>query len=645
MIVKCEQCQTRFKIPDEKVTEKGVKVRCTKCQHTFRVSKASAGAAAPAPARAAAPEADPFAAFGSGGAESRGEPPKMGDFGLGLSLPSRPAPQSSASDIDDHDDVPTRAVTMSASLLARSAAPAPSAPRPKASAPTAPAPAPFDFSSLGPSSAPGPAPAPGENPFDFSSLGPAPQATPRPSAPSTATTAPFDLFGSAGAAPAPGARFDPFAPMPASGPFNMAPAASPAAADDLLGLLPPPPAGKPAVAPKAPEPAVPAFSGEISLDALDIPGPPPPAAARQTPPPEAPLSGSDDLELDLGAGTLPGAPPTSPPVAKASAPKAPPAAAKKASAPPKKEAPPAEKKPDVPVSSLLEDIPVADSTLPQGQLPAPPPTSLLGDDEFGMIPSASDRDSLFDMPANEPSTLRETLDEPPGPRRSAPGATVPVAKLALKRVTAESFLSPEEELAQAHRKRVARLLVNIGFSVILVIMIGLVSAVYLNDGKLDAGAFSFERMKAALTAPKDFVSVDVSNGLYETRAERSVFFVRGDVLNLSTSSQRLKVRAELLDGDRLVTASEAIAGGAPSPEDLFAVTSANDLAQLTEKLSKAAPPVASKGRSEFLVAFFEYPPDLKAFRVKLLVTPDENKAAEEEKPAPTEEKKPPPTAP
>ncbi|MHB8879744.1 MAG: zinc-ribbon domain-containing protein, partial [Myxococcaceae bacterium] len=23
MIVKCEQCQTRFKIPDEKVTEKG----------------------------------------------------------------------------------------------------------------------------------------------------------------------------------------------------------------------------------------------------------------------------------------------------------------------------------------------------------------------------------------------------------------------------------------------------------------------------------------------------------------------------------------------------------------------------------------------------------------------------------------------
>ena len=56
MIVKCEQCQTRFKIPDEKVSEKGVKVRCTKCQNTFRVTRPPASAE---PAAAA----DPFAGF------------------------------------------------------------------------------------------------------------------------------------------------------------------------------------------------------------------------------------------------------------------------------------------------------------------------------------------------------------------------------------------------------------------------------------------------------------------------------------------------------------------------------------------------------------------------------------------------------
>ena len=48
MIVKCERCQTKFKIPDDKVTDKGVKVRCTKCQHTFRVNRAGPVDAAPA---------------------------------------------------------------------------------------------------------------------------------------------------------------------------------------------------------------------------------------------------------------------------------------------------------------------------------------------------------------------------------------------------------------------------------------------------------------------------------------------------------------------------------------------------------------------------------------------------------------------
>ncbi|NBD11499.1 hypothetical protein GTY96_21265 [Corallococcus sp. c25j21] len=65
MIVQCEQCQTRFKIPDEKVTEKGVKVRCTKCQNTFRVAREPTPAlSAPPPAPSPGGQADPFQAFG-----------------------------------------------------------------------------------------------------------------------------------------------------------------------------------------------------------------------------------------------------------------------------------------------------------------------------------------------------------------------------------------------------------------------------------------------------------------------------------------------------------------------------------------------------------------------------------------------------
>lgn len=37
MIVECEKCHTKYRIPDEKVRGKGVKVRCAKCHHTFTV--------------------------------------------------------------------------------------------------------------------------------------------------------------------------------------------------------------------------------------------------------------------------------------------------------------------------------------------------------------------------------------------------------------------------------------------------------------------------------------------------------------------------------------------------------------------------------------------------------------------------------
>ncbi len=39
MVIICEKCQTRFRLADDKVSEKGVKVRCSKCQHTFLVKK------------------------------------------------------------------------------------------------------------------------------------------------------------------------------------------------------------------------------------------------------------------------------------------------------------------------------------------------------------------------------------------------------------------------------------------------------------------------------------------------------------------------------------------------------------------------------------------------------------------------------
>ncbi len=39
MIIQCEKCQTKFRLDDSRVTDKGVKVRCTKCKNVFTVRK------------------------------------------------------------------------------------------------------------------------------------------------------------------------------------------------------------------------------------------------------------------------------------------------------------------------------------------------------------------------------------------------------------------------------------------------------------------------------------------------------------------------------------------------------------------------------------------------------------------------------
>jgi len=43
MIIQCEQCRTKFKLDDEKVSDRGVRVRCARCRHVFKVSRPDSG--------------------------------------------------------------------------------------------------------------------------------------------------------------------------------------------------------------------------------------------------------------------------------------------------------------------------------------------------------------------------------------------------------------------------------------------------------------------------------------------------------------------------------------------------------------------------------------------------------------------------
>ncbi|MHC1697386.1 MAG: DUF3426 domain-containing protein [Geobacteraceae bacterium] len=91
MIIQCEKCKTRFKLDDSRVTAAGIRVRCSRCSHTFVVRRDSPE------------EESDFESIlqGLGGNEPRGEDEEndspVGEFPADQSLESTALPQNEES--------------------------------------------------------------------------------------------------------------------------------------------------------------------------------------------------------------------------------------------------------------------------------------------------------------------------------------------------------------------------------------------------------------------------------------------------------------------------------------------------------------------------------------------------------------------
>jgi predicted Zn finger-like uncharacterized protein len=491
MIVKCEQCQTRFKIPDDKVTDKGVKVRCAKCSHTFRVTR-DMGQPAPGAAPAAAPSNDPFAKFGAPAPLPTTEVTRPGVFALGVEATRAPATSPGGFDFSSLAPPTTTAPTMPAVPVF---VPAPAAPAPSAG---------FDFAALG---APSPAAPPAPPSFDFSSYATQPVAPLTGQRPPEQPASAFDF--SAVAPPASSAPFDFGAPAPAAAasPFDFGQAAAP-----------PPPS-----APPFPQGNAPAFDFAQVSSA--------PAAASP---------------FDFGAQPAAGA---------------------------------------------------AD-----GFFAAPA-------DAGADAKSAADARAMFDLPPPPPAPAPSLLDLPPeepeAPKRAAP--------VAVQAPTAT--LPPPEE--PARRRGVVGVVVNVFIAALLVFGLVVVGSAYLNEGKLSAEALSLDNLKNTFMPSVDFVASDVSNGLYETKAGRAVFFVRGEVQNRSEGTVKVLVKAEIVEDGKVVRSAESFAGEPATPEELYLIDSGEALEALKAKVERRAQVVGPQQSATFVVPFTEYPPDLKEFRVRV----------------------------
>ena len=507
MIVKCEQCQTRFKIPDEKVTEKGVKVRCTKCQHTFRVTRdgtTSGSGQVPAAAPVTIPissvaraEPDPFAKFGAGD-PGIGESTRPGVYALGVEASrasSGPLQPSYAAQMDQPSGVfekPTRVGSMPVAPAGRKplqdSVTVPM-PRPAASA------APFDFAAA--MGAPPETTEPGQFDFGLPPL-PGPQ-LPATDFPQENQQAPTQQH----------PQYDPLAAATSGNEGeNTSPAAVPIVDQGH------------------------ASASVFGPDGGDF------FASTEPPPPVPPSSG-----------------------------------------------------PTQPHGNQFEGG--------EGEVQA----------DTGM------RGQLFDMPSAAPT------QQIPAVTDGIPTQTegVQLARLNLVSLPSDGTGPTDLPPPELPRRRLGGLVFNVVIASVLVLSMTVIGTVYLNDGKVELASFSWERLKTTFSSNSDWVTMDISNGLYETRNGRPVFFVRGELKNRTATPTRAKVRAEILDGNTSIRHADVWVGVTPSPEDLFAISTAEDLEHLLEKVGRSAADVPAGDKRGFLVPFYEYPPDLKGFRVKVTV--------------------------
>ncbi len=589
MIVTCPQCQTRFRIPDEKVTAKGVKVRCTRCRHTFRVSR-------PAEPLAESAE-DPFAQFAPPDALSeRDKTPARGTplaAALGVEVEPAGAPPPDDFDVDvetTESKRPTRSPDVSGWTFPPPPARAEDLPTPPPPAPSVPEEAesaddrtprvalariamvrqvtlvpPPQASSPSPDDVPLEAPPDAPLELDTGSPHSAWQGSIEggldlPAAPDSAE---FD-FGDLNSLEGPS---HPVAPAPAPvEPPSPPPAASPGPRLDFDSLL------NDAVPPAASSRA-PVASAEVSFGALDLPEP---RAASPSHP-----------ALDLAP--------------------APPAAAAPA------------------------------GRTPTGELFGRSATRL-DEESFPMERDpAADRAALFDMPG--PSAFEERAgptslladvpdavpDAPPHPAAGLP----PVPATPLGRVsrppTGTTVLGLEERREFGAARRVSGAVVNISVAALLVVVLAAVGNVYVNEGRLDWAALSPRRWAALFVPPTGIVTLDVSNGLYETRGGRPLAYVRGRVENRGQRPGQVKVRAEIWNGSQLLGTSEGLAGVLPTPEEMLEASTRRDVEALRARLQQGAPSVASGKGADFVLLFDEPPTEVSGLRLKVTAAAAEGK--------------------
>lgn len=597
MIVICTSCQAKFRIADERIGPRGAKVRCSRCQTIFAVHPDLGSV--PLPSARPPPRTPPPPASGLD-LEARSARPRPAASARPAAPKGAARPVPSAGSGSDVQRAAGRVVPPPLPPL-----PPPPSGDPFAPAPSAP-PDPFDgdpFAASAPPAAPGPfdgdpfaaqAPPAAPGPFDGDPF----IAQPPPDRPDPFAGDPFASVAPvpAGAGPLDG---DPFAAAPPGAPgLDGDPFAAPSPprsslpVTDLSDLLGPAPASPPPPEPGWSDAAPPDPFGSPALDgaagseglALEAPAPRPPPLEH----PDPPWARSGE-ELGLALEDRP--------------------------TPPQVEAP----------ASLSADLrePALDTGAERFGVPSEPSPAMERGASFeGLELGAGGPGDAASAPASgeregDAFTAQEPRAPAPPAGREAPRAapSPPAAP------------APEERIPGGRGSRIRAVAVNaVSLFALLAVALGML-VMWRAGGPLGPGALrpsailSSLRGEPASAAP--FAAQDVHGGVYERERAAPVLFVRGSVVSRAPAPVRgVKVSAEIVRDGRVLARGEALAGAAPTPEELHGAADAAALAAVRRAAAARAPREVAPGDViPFLIAIGDAPADVEGASVRVTVAP------------------------
>jgi len=284
--------------------------------------------------------------------------------------------------------------------------------------------------------------------------------------------------------------------------------------------------------------------------------------------------------------------------------------------------------PGIALEERLTPPPVPPGAGTFGEPEPPPPPAGFEPGAFSAVsdPHAFDPAERDGGPTDEPSLALATdpshAEPIPAPRPAYRAAAGPQPAVASP-PPAQLPEPPPDRIPGGRAARARSLAVNAAALAVLLLVAFALLAAWRAGGKLELASLRPAAVLEALRGgpAATFAAERVSSGIYERELGPPVLYVRGVASSRAPAPVRaLRVRVEVVRGERVIARGEALAGAVPTPEELHRAADGAALAAAMRAAEARRPREIRGGDAvPFLVVIADHPADLAGAALRVSV--------------------------